>query len=131
MSDGPTVDAPTPEADERREPPLAAQPLQSRVARWLFRNSWLVLAVGAGLIFTRVVDFEPPEQVRIDETSVDLVGEAPAPEFDSQLDNPQAVQMRATLRCTRATTWTCASPIPRSTPRPRSSRSRWSPRSTR
>lgn len=98
MSDGPTVDAPTPEADERREPTPAAQPLQSRVARWLFKNSWLVLAVGAGLIFTRVVDFEPPEQVRIDETSVDLVGEAPAQEFDSQLDNPQAVQMRATLR---------------------------------
>ncbi|PRQ09845.1 hypothetical protein [Enhygromyxa salina] len=69
-----------------------------RIARWLTRNSWLILAAGAALVLTRVVEFEPPEQVRMDEASVDLVGEAPSQEFSSQLGNPQAVQLRATLR---------------------------------
>lgn len=69
-----------------------------RAGRWLVRNGWLLAAVGAGLVLTKVVEFQPPEQVRIDEASVDLVGEAPAQEFDAQLANPQAVQMRATLR---------------------------------
>jgi len=68
------------------------------VARWLSGNSWLILAAGAALILTRVVEFSPPEVVRIDDARVDLVGEAPAREFSQQLDNPQAVQMRATLR---------------------------------
>jgi hypothetical protein len=69
-----------------------------RIARWLSSNSWLILAAGAALVLTRVVEFEPPEQVRMDEASVDLVGEAPSQEFSSQLGNPQAVQLRATLR---------------------------------
>ncbi|KIG16765.1 hypothetical protein DB30_04109 [Enhygromyxa salina] len=69
-----------------------------RIARWLSSNSWLILAAGAALVLTRVVEFSPPEQVRMDEASVDLVGEAPSQEFSSQLGNPQAVQLRATLR---------------------------------
>ena len=68
------------------------------VLRWLSRNGWLVLAAGAVLVLGRVVKFEPPEQVRLDDATVDLVGEAPAQEFSSQLANPQAVQLRATLR---------------------------------
>ena len=88
------------EASEQTAPE-ASQPTaggQRRVARWLRKNSWLVLAVGAAMVLTRVVEFEAPAEVRIDESSVDLVGEAPAQDFDSQLNNPQAVQMRATLR---------------------------------
>ncbi len=79
----------------------ATDPALSRsktIARWLSSNSWLILAAGAALVLTRVVEFRPPQEVRIDEASVDLVGEAPAQEFSPQLDNPQAVQLRATLR---------------------------------
>lgn len=76
-----------------------ASPVHTRrIARWLSSNSWLILAAGAVLVLTRVVEFEPPEQVRMDEASVDLIGEAPSQDFSSQLGNPQAVQLRATLR---------------------------------
>lgn len=68
------------------------------IARWLTGNSWLILAAGAALVLTRVVEFSPPDEVRVDDASVDLVGEAPTQEFSPQLDNPQAVQVRATLR---------------------------------
>lgn len=67
------------------------------IARWLSSNGWMILAAAATLVLARVVEFSPPDEVRIDDASVDLVGEAPAQEF-SQLDNPQAVQLRATLR---------------------------------
>lgn len=77
----------------------AASPVRTRrIARWLSNNSWLIVAAGAALVLTRVVEFEAPEQVRMDEASVDLIGEAPNQEFSSQLGNPQAVQLRATLR---------------------------------
>jgi hypothetical protein len=91
-------------AEEPAENPANAEPVapslsRSRtIARWLSGNSWLILAAGAALVLTRVVEFRPPEEVRVDDTSVDLVGEAPAQEFSQQLDNPQAVQLRATLR---------------------------------
>ena len=76
-----------------------ASPTRTRtIARWLSGNSWLILAAGAALVLTRVVEFSPPDEVRIDDASVDLVGEAPAQEFSQQLGNPQAVQLRATLR---------------------------------
>jgi hypothetical protein len=76
-----------------------SSPVRTRwIARWLSRNSYLILAAGAALVLARVVEFEPPEQVRMDEASVDLIGEAPSQEFSSQLGNPQAVQLRATLR---------------------------------
>lgn len=79
-----------------RPPGPAAQ--TRRIARWLSGNSWLILAAGAALVLTRVVEFSPPEEVRVDDTRVDLIGEGPAQEFSQQLDNPQAVQLRATLR---------------------------------
>ena len=82
-----------------RAPSTGRSPTRTRtIARWLSGNSWLILAAGAALVLTRVVEFSPPEEVRIDEAAVELVGEAPAQEFSQQLGNPQAVQMRATLR---------------------------------
>ncbi len=90
-------EAPTPasSAAAAKDPSLSRS---KTIARWLSGNSWLILAAGAALVLTRVVEFRPPEEVRIDDASVDLVGEAPAQEFSAQLDNPQAVQLRATLR---------------------------------
>ncbi|MFO7567503.1 MAG: hypothetical protein R6X02_32970 [Enhygromyxa sp.] len=91
----PVEPPPPPEA----APPEAASGTRTRtIARWLSGNSWLILAAAAALVLTRVVEFRPPEEVRVDDASVDLVGEAPAQEFSPQLDNPQAVQLRATLR---------------------------------
>jgi hypothetical protein len=88
-------DAPTEQVSAPQPPELS----RSRtIARWLTGNSWLILAAGAALVLTRVVEFSPPDEVRIDDASVDLVGEAPLQEFSTQLDNPQAVQLRATLR---------------------------------
>ena len=89
------------DAEPTPGPRPSADPGLSRsrtIARWLSGNSWLILAAGAALILTRVVEFTPPEEVRLDDATVDLVGEAPSQEFSSQLDNPQAVQLRATLR---------------------------------
>jgi hypothetical protein len=92
--------------DAAEQPEEATQPAPSpgaglsrtkAIARWLSGNSWLILAAAAGLVLTRVVEFRAPEEVRMDDATVDLVGEAPTQEF-SQLDNPQAVQLRATLR---------------------------------
>jgi len=93
--------APDPETEDsgdEPEPGPRRPRATRRVARWLQSNSWLVIAAGAALVLTRVVEFSPPEQVRVDDTTVDLVGEAPNQEFSSQLGNPQAVQLRATLR---------------------------------
>jgi hypothetical protein len=58
----------------------------------------MILAAAAGLALTQVVEFSPPEEVRIDDATVDFIGEAPRQEFASQLGNPQAVQLRGTLR---------------------------------
>jgi hypothetical protein len=69
------------------------------VGRWLRGNAWLVLAAGAVLVITRTIDFEPPPEVRVGKREVaQLVGDAPAQEFSAELSNPQAVQLRATLR---------------------------------
>ena len=91
LSEDPSFDTPGEGEDERSR----AHP---RLRRWVKRNSWLLLAAGAALVLTRVVEFEAPSEVRIDDTTVDFVGEAPSQEFSSQLGNPQAVQLRATLR---------------------------------
>ncbi len=62
-------------------------------------SAWLGLVAAAGLIATQTVDFSPPERVRLDAADTGtLVGEAPPQSFAAQLDNPQAVQLRATLR---------------------------------
>ena len=58
----------------------------------------MILAAAAGLVLTQVVEFSPPEEVRIDDATVDFVGEAPRQEFAETLGNPQAVQLRGTLR---------------------------------
>jgi hypothetical protein len=93
-----------PEQREELAEPAAPEAAQARsatrtkkIARWLSSNGWMILAAAATLVLARVVEFSPPDEVRIDDATVDLVGEAPAQEF-SQLDNPQAVQLRATLR---------------------------------
>jgi hypothetical protein len=90
-----------------------AAPARTRaIARWLRSNGWLILAAAALLTLTRVVEFEPPEEVRVDDASVDLVGEAPQQEFSSQLANPQAVQLRGTLRLYPRTTVDVREPDP-------------------
>jgi hypothetical protein len=70
----------------------------ARAGAWLRQRSWMIVAVAAGLALTQVVEFTPPELVRIDDTTVDFVGEAPRQEFSTALGNPQAVQLRGTLR---------------------------------
>jgi hypothetical protein len=50
------------------------------------------------LVLVRVVEFRPPEAVRVRDASIDFVGEAPQQEFATTVGNPQAVQLRATLR---------------------------------
>lgn len=68
---------------------------------WSFvaRHGYLALVAGAVLVLTRTVEFEPPPEVRVGKPNVaQLVGEAPAQEFSSQLTNPQAVQVRSSLR---------------------------------
>jgi hypothetical protein len=59
----------------------------------------LVLAAAAALVLVRAVDFAPPEQVRLEaRDSAELVGDAPTQGFSAAVSNPQAVQLRATLR---------------------------------
>ena len=109
-----------PEFDEQAEdadhelPAEAAGPNRTprRLRRWLQSNSWLVIAAGAAMVLTRVVEFSPPDQVRIDDTTVDMVGEAPNQDFSDQLGNPQAVQLRATLRLYPRTTTEVHEPDP-------------------
>jgi hypothetical protein len=70
-----------------------------RVRGWLRRNAYLAVAAGAVLVVTRAVEFSPPPEVRVGKGDVaQLVGDAPPQEFSPELANPQAVQLRATLR---------------------------------
>jgi hypothetical protein len=47
----------------------------------------------------RTAEFEVPDKVRIQPDQIaSVVGDAPSQEFSSELENPQAVQLRATLR---------------------------------
>ncbi len=63
------------------------------------RNAYLVLIAGAVLVLMRVVEFAPPDDVRVGKTDVgSIVGDAPRQEFSTELSNPQSVQVRATLR---------------------------------
>jgi hypothetical protein len=68
------------------------------IRSWFASRSWMILAAAAGLALTQVVEFSPPEEVRVDDATVDFVGEAPRQEFSAALGNPQAVQLRGTLR---------------------------------
>jgi hypothetical protein len=66
---------------------------------FLRKNAYLGLVAGGVLLVTEMVDFAPPPEVRIGRAGVaQLVGDAPPQEFSHQLANPQAVQVRATLR---------------------------------
>lgn len=66
---------------------------------WARKNAYLVVIAAAGLVVTRAIDFSPPPEVRVGNANVgQLVGDAPPQEFSEQLSNPQAVQVRATLR---------------------------------
>ncbi len=70
-----------------------------RAIHWVRSNAYLALIVAAALVLTRAIDFSPPPEVRVGRTNVaQLVGDAPPHEFSHQLGNPQAVQVRATLR---------------------------------
>ena len=66
---------------------------------FLRRNAYLGVAAAALLVITNAVDFTPPDQVRVGPANVaQLVGDAPPQEFAHHLSNPQAAQVRATLR---------------------------------
>jgi hypothetical protein len=63
------------------------------------RNAYLVLIAAAVLVLMRAVEFSPPPEVRVGQADVgSIVGDAPHQEFSSDLENPQSVQVRATLR---------------------------------
>jgi len=63
------------------------------------KNAYLALVAAAALLVTHVVEFKPPAQVRVGQADVtQVVGDAPPQEFSRELRNPQAVQLRATLR---------------------------------
>lgn len=99
-SEPPPEDAET-EAEEGRARAVgrAARGLPRRVFGFLWRNAYLGLAAGAVLVATEAIDFDPPPEVRVGNADVGaLVGDAPAQEFAHELSNPQAVQVRATLR---------------------------------
>jgi len=67
--------------------------------RYAGEHSWLVLVVGAGLIFAGAVDFRPPQQVRSSGGLVsEVVGDAPKQSFATEVGHAQAVQLRATLQ---------------------------------
>lgn len=94
-----TVDEqnPTPEST----PPEPTRRLEGlrRVSGWIARNAYLVLIAGAVLVLVRAVEFSPPPEVRVGQADVgSIVGDAPHQEFSGDLENPQSVQVRATLR---------------------------------
>jgi hypothetical protein len=92
----------TPESPQTSpESASAARPRSKlrRLAGWIWRNAYLGAMAGALLVLTRVVDFSPSAQVRMSDRNVaQIVGDAPPQEFSHELSNPQAVQVRATLR---------------------------------
>jgi len=89
-----TVDEPTPDAPE----PAPAGRLR-RALGWMRRNAYLVLIAAAVLVLMRAVEFSPPPEVRVGQADVgSIVGDAPHQEFSGDLENPQSVQVRATLR---------------------------------
>jgi hypothetical protein len=84
------------------EEPAVTDTATPRWRRWVgvsSRNAYLVVVAGAVLVVTRAIDFSPPPEVRVGKANVaQLVGDAPTQEFSAELSNPQAVQVRATLR---------------------------------
>lgn len=79
--------------------PKAAARARAGAGQWLRRNAYLGLIVGCLLLLTRIIDFAPPDKVRIEaEQAVRIVGDAPTQEFSATSRNENAVQLRATLR---------------------------------
>ena len=82
--------------------PAPEPPAPGRLRRalgWMRRNAYLVLIAGAVLVLMRAVEFSPPPEVRVGQADVgSIVGDAPHQEFSGDLENPQSVQVRATLR---------------------------------
>ncbi|MEX1365155.1 MAG: hypothetical protein AB1Z98_18650 [Nannocystaceae bacterium] len=116
-----------PSADDRADAPAPEDPDTGPTARpaargvalgrrglgWLRRNAYLALAAAAVLTVTEVVDFSPPDEVRVGKGDVaQLVGDAPPQEFSHELSNPQTVQLRATLRLYPNNELPVASPDP-------------------
>lgn len=90
-----TVDEPTPDA----APETPAPGRLRRALGWMRRNAYLVLIAAAVLVLMRAVEFSPPPEVRVGQADVgSIVGDAPHQEFSGDLENPQSVQVRATLR---------------------------------
>lgn len=90
-----------PVSDGAVEPPRGPRVVSNlrRALGFVRRNAYLGLIAGAIFVITEAVDFSPPPEVRIGRAGVaQLVGDAPPQEFSHQLSNPQAVQVRATLR---------------------------------
>lgn len=105
----PNADEPSPSAtpddpcdtDAPQAPEVEAAPTSRwrRAMAFSARNAYLVVVAGAVLVVTRAIDFSPPPEVRVGKANVaQLVGDAPPQEFSAELSNPQAVQVRATLR---------------------------------
>lgn len=83
------------------------------VGEWLGKHGWLLGAAGCALLLARSVEFEVPDKVRVEPDQVAaIVGDAPAQDFSAQLENPQAVQLRATLRQYPRNDMDVASPDP-------------------
>lgn len=107
VSEEPRIEREAEEAEEAGEARSDAQAAAGERPRawsrgalgWLRRNAYLAVAAGAVLVAVGAVDFAPPPEVRVGKGDVaQLVGDAPAQEFSAELSNPQAVQLRATLR---------------------------------
>lgn len=85
--------------EETPAPDLNAPRRLRRALGWMRRNAYLVLIAAAVLVLMRAVEFSPPPEVRVGQADVgSIVGDAPHQEFSSDLENPQSVQVRATLR---------------------------------
>lgn len=106
--------APTQAPDPAPQPAWAARLQRIRAAvGWIGRNAYLVVIAAAVLVLTRTIEFAPPPEVRVGAADVgQLVGDAPAQEFSNELANPQAVQVRATLRLYPDSELRVASPDP-------------------
>lgn len=93
------VGAPDVEPDRGAAAPATGPSRLRRMLGFSQRNAYLIVVAGAILVVTRAIDFSPPPEVRVGKSNVgQLVGDAPPQEFSQELSNPQAVQVRATLR---------------------------------
>lgn len=70
-----------------------------KAGAWMRDHLWLVGVAACVLVLSRSIEFAPPGKVRVDAGDrAALVGDAPSQDFSSELGNPQALQLRASLR---------------------------------